>query len=235
MRNASIGLIVFALCAAANADMVDDFESGDLSKWSIHKFNDYGNNITWSLVQDGTQVWEGFGGLAPPGGGGGGSIQYLAGLDVPDVSVTAKVKTQDIINPGFHSGIVARYTDPQHGYELTMTGSWDVSNLALSKRTLGGLIVLGWADLPESHQPGTTWNTMRLDVVGDHLMAYCNGILYFDIYDDTFSSGSVGLRNGGGATRFDDFSATVVPLPGAALLGCLGLSFAGWRLHRRPA
>jgi hypothetical protein len=31
------------------------------------------------------------------------------------------------------------------------------------------------------------------------------------------------------------FSTQVVPVPGAALLGAIGLSFAGWRLRRRTA
>jgi len=238
MRSVSIGMILFALCAIANADLVDDFESGDLSKWSLKIFNNWGQTVEWDLVQDGTQVWEGSGGFPPPGGGGGGSIQYLTGVDASDVSVTAMVKTQSVINPGYHSGIVARYTDPSHHYELTLTGDDQTTILTLAKSdnywSPQGLVAL--KELASTvlavNQLGS-WNTLRLDVIDNQLTAYFNDTLYFDVYDDSLSSGSVGLRNGAAVTRFDDFSMTVVPLPGAAILGSFGLSFAGWWLRRR--
>jgi len=238
MRSVITGFILLGVCAIANADFADNFESGDLSQWSCDIFNNWGQVVTWGLVQDGTWVWEGSGGFPPPGGGGGGSIQYLTSVNASDVSVRAEVKTQSVINPGFHSGIVARYTDPSHHYALTMSGTDQITVLSLAKSNnywspQGNVALeeLASAELLES-QLGI-WNTLRLDVTGNHLAAYLNDTLYFSIYDNSLSSGSVGLRNGGAVTRFDDFSTTVVPLPGAAILGCIGLSWAGLRLHRR--
>ncbi|MBN2315002.1 MAG: DUF1080 domain-containing protein [Sedimentisphaerales bacterium] len=240
MKTASIGYILLVLCVVANADIVDDFESGDLSKWSLDIWNNWGQVIAWDLVQDGTQVWQGSGGFPVPLGGGGNSAQYLAGFNDGDVSVTARVKTQTIIHPGTWSGIVARYSDPSHFYVFHMSGdSVDAENLLYLQKSDNIFTGYGWVGYQTlayttlvQNQLGV-WNTLRLDVIGNHLTAYFNGTLYFDIYDNSLSSGSVGLTNSGGVTRFDDFSVTVVPLPGSVPLGCVGLGFAGWRLRRK--
>lgn len=248
-----VGLIVLgALCGTAYAGGVgalsptggvtvipDDFESGDLSKWSLEVFNNWGQVVQWNLVQDGTQVWEGSGGFAPPGGGGGNSVQYLAGFNASDVSVTAQVKTQTIINGGFWSGIAARYTDPWHFYVLQLSGDVSTANqLWLGKsdnitNAVGHVAAapLAYAALPENVLG--LWNTLRLDVVGDHLTAYLNDTLYFDIYDSALTSGSVGLMNAGAVTRFDNFSVTTIPAPGALILVGIGAGLAGLLRKRR--
>jgi hypothetical protein len=249
-------LVLYMLCGTAYAGGVgalspmggvtvvaDDFESGDLSKWSLDTFNNWGQVIQWNLVQDGTQVWEGSGGFPPPWGGGGNSVQYLTGFNGSDVSVRAQVKTQTIINGGFWSGIAARYTDPWHFYILQLSGDVGTANhLLLGKsdnitNEVGHVATapLAHAILPENVLG--SWNTLRLDVVGNHLTAYFNDTLYFDVYDSALTSGSVGLMNAGGVTRFDNFSVatvpSVVPLPGTFLLSTMGIGIAGWLRRRR--
>jgi hypothetical protein len=248
----TVGLVLLGVCAAAQADFTDNFESGDLSHWSLDIYNNWGQVVTWSLVQDGTQAWQGSGGFPVPWGGGGNSVQYVTGFNAADVSVTAKVKTQTIIHPGTWSGLVARYTDASHFYLFMMSGdSVDAENrlvLAKSDNFFAGPWVAIQPLAPDIVLPDNqlgVWNSLRLNVVGDHLTAYFNNTLYFDVHDSSLASGSAGLTNAGGVTRFDDFSligdttitppATVTPLPRAAILGCIGLTFAGWRLRRETA
>lgn len=233
-----IGIVLFALCGTAGAVAIaDDFESGDLSKWSLDIYNNWGQVIEWNLVQDGTQVWEGSGGFPPPWGGGGNSVQYLTGFNAADVSVTAKVKTQTIIHGANWSGIVARYTDPWHFYVLMQSGdSLTNENLLVLAKSDNIVTPQGWVGiqtlasttLPQNELG--VWDTLRLDVTGDHFMAYFNGDLYLNAYDSSLTSGSVGLTNAGGVTRFDDFAVTgnTVPLPGALLLGSMGVGLVSW-------
>jgi hypothetical protein len=237
-----IGIVLFALCGTAGAVAIaDDFESGDLSKWSLDIFNNWGQVVEWDLVHDGTQVWEGSGGFPPPGGGGGNSVQYLTGFNAADVSVTAKVKTASIINGGSWSGIVARYTDPRHFYVLGMSADslTNEDQLVIAKsddlttpQGWVGVDLLASTTLPQNELG--LWNTLRLDVTDNHLMAYVNGDLYLNTYDSSLTSGSVGLTNAGAVTRFDNFAVTgsTVPLPGVLLLGSMGIGLVG-RLRRR--
>jgi hypothetical protein len=43
----------------------------------------------------------------------------------------------------------------------------------------------------------------------------------------------IGIDGYDGYATLDNFAANVVPVPGAILLGILGLSTAGWRLRRK--
>ncbi len=48
------------------------------------------------------------------------------------------------------------------------------------------------------------WTTLKLEVRGNHIKAYVNDEIFFNLCDNTHTSGSAGLANAGAITRFDD-------------------------------
>jgi hypothetical protein len=67
---------------------------------------------------------------------------------------------------------------------------------------------------------------------------------YLDFFDSpgtwleypaiTADGQSLYFTRAGAGSSYDIYVSHVVPIPGAALLGAIGLSFAGWRLRRGP-
>jgi hypothetical protein len=68
------------------------------------------------------------------------------------------------------------------------------------------------------------------------LSVYVDDTLYVDTYDPEFASSDfkIGVSFGEDSIGYvDNFQVNVVPVPGAVLLGMLGLSLAGVKLCKR--
>lgn len=202
MRNLTIFTILvasaFSPISLGGTLIQEDFENGDLSGWSIDKIGLAQETVSWDLVSDISQAWQASGGSS---WGHGNSYAYLTNCDVSDVMIRAKVKPVEIRNQGHWSGIVARYIDTTHFYLFSIHDSGTKVWLANINGNQNG-DTLGLKELPESVVG--VWTTLKLDIRGNHIKAYANDQLCFDLYDNTHASGSAGLANAGAITRFDD-------------------------------
>jgi len=80
------------------------------------------------------------------------------------------------------------------------------------------------------------WFSWKVVMNMGQLKVYVDDELYVDTYDPQFASSNykVGVSFGEDSQGYiDNFQVTVVPVPGAVLLGVLGLSVAGARLRKR--
>ena len=190
---------------AYSTDYYDDFESNDMSNYSISFINPYyQDTVAWDIVSDGSLVLQGEGGTSA---GGGGSVAYITNFDDANIQVEALTKIHEVRNMGHFSGIVARYIDPSHYYCLIIRYHTDTqaSYLVLHKRN-GGYQTLNSISFNENWTG--IWKNLKLEICDNKIKAYLNDILYFDIVDETpLGSGSVGFINGGAITRYDNFNA----------------------------
>lgn len=83
------------------------------------------------------------------------------------------------------AGMSFRMTDPRNRYALETNGSV----LYLSKYVNGARTELG--SIPFTFQPKTDYS-FKVNVQGDRIEAFVNGVPYFDITDNTFTSGKFG-------------------------------------------
>jgi hypothetical protein len=95
-------------------------------------------------------------------------------------------------------GVMARYTDEQNYYYLSLRSSNTVS---LRKLNNGAIVNLGTA--PFTVNPGT-WYTLRLETVGSKVRAYVDGRLVFERNDASLPTGNTGMATYRAAARFDD-------------------------------
>ncbi len=98
-------------------------------------------------------------------------------------------------------GVMARYTDEQNYYYLTLRSGNTVS---LRKLTDGAIGVLATAPLTVTLG---TWYSLRLEAIGSRLRGYVNGNLVLEATDTTHSRGEGGLVMYRTAAQFDDYRA----------------------------
>jgi len=97
----------FAVEPTVLGSLTDGFEGGISAAWQIHTWGAYAGTVHWEVVSDGTQVVQATGGT---GAGGGNSVLYRTDLSGVDMTVSAKVKVEQVLNGGHWSGIVARFS-----------------------------------------------------------------------------------------------------------------------------
>lgn len=184
----------------------DDFESADSSAYTLSKWGYHQNTVSWTFVEDnGSTVWQNAGGS--PSGNGGGSVQLVSDQNLSDVSVEAIVKLTDLdgITHIGTAGVTARFQNNVGGYFL-----------AIRK---GGHIMLHKHDFSlgmGGGQPTPTtlgivndvvtigeWYTLKMVVSENRIQGYLDDEKMFDVIDDSFTTGYVGVW-GTGVEHFDD-------------------------------
>jgi hypothetical protein len=113
----------------------------------------------------------------------------LVGKTTDDEIVESRTRV-DAFNPASTAawaGLVARYTDRADFYLLAMR-----SNGALQLRKVDDGVTTLLAGRVLSVTPGTDY-LLRLDVTGDHLRGYVDGVLQVEALDDTLTRGRTGL------------------------------------------
>jgi hypothetical protein len=97
------------------------------------------------------------------------------------------------------AGVMARYVDDANYYYLVLRSS---NTLSLRKLTNGAITEIGNVPLPVNLG---TWYGLRLEVIGDRLRAYVNGVQKIEAIDRTHASGAAGPVTWRTAADFDDF------------------------------
>lgn len=154
-----------------------------LTFWDGTRFYDY----TIEVSDDG-QEWTpvtGTGATAGPVA----NARSLAPVELADG--IAGVTTLELDPERSGGGLLFRCLDGNNGYSLTLEPRWD-GNLVLDKLVEGKLKRLKGAFFPFSiHNPipHRIWVECR----GSTIKCYCDGALAFEVQDDTFGKGKVGL------------------------------------------
>lgn len=108
-------------------------------------------------------------------------------------------------------GLIVRYANPDNFYVLRMGCPSDYVQLL---RTYQG-------KLDQLQQKvvaidAGNWYKIKLEVQGDHFIAYDEGKLLFDVQDNKIAKGRLGLESSNDSqSRYDNLTLTL-PLPGAA-------------------
>jgi pectate lyase len=102
--------------------------------------------------------------------------------------------------------------DPWAGIMVGYTGPGDYVYLSLRKsntlqlRRLRGGQITQLGSQPITVTPGT-WYTLRLEQVADRLRGYVNGVQKFEVVQDQWNAGQVGLVTYAAAADYDDVLA----------------------------
>jgi len=118
-------------------------------------------------------------------------------------------------------GLIFRYADPQNYYVLAMGCPSDYIQLLRTYQ--------GKTDQLQQKvvaiDPGN-WYKIKLEAQGDHLIAYDEGKMLFDVQDNKIAKGRIGLWSSNDSqARFDNLTLTL-PLPGAGGGGAGGAAGA---------
>jgi hypothetical protein len=107
-------------------------------------------------------------------------------------------------------GLIVRYADPQNYYVLAMGCPSDY--IQLLRMYQGKMDQLQQKVV--AIDPGN-WYKVKLDVQADHLIAYDDGKMLFDVQDNKIAKGRLGFWSSNDSeARFDDLTLTL-PAPGA--------------------
>lgn len=119
-----------------------------------------------------------------------------------DQIVQARAKALSFASGGERwFGLLARYTDEQNYYYLTVRNT---DTISLRKLVNGTPVVLDTASLPVTIGQ---WYTLRLEAVGDRVRGYVNGNLLVEATDASHPSGTYGAMVYRTQARYDDFTA----------------------------
>lgn len=153
-----------------------------------------------------------------------GQVGFYGGLAGDVIGGTAEMEIYyDDGFGGTDPGLLGAGYDGIGGYfENDNQSKWSVQ-LFYVDPTDGGEHASAWVELGNNVSTGLT--------------AYASGAGVLDLNDITNIGFRVrGLNMGGSDTSYpsysDDFHISVVPVPGAVLLGILGLGLAGWKLRK---
>jgi hypothetical protein len=131
----------------------DDFEDGDTVGWTP-------NGGTWSVISDGSRVYQ----------GGNGSAFSLAGQSTwTDQTITARVKVLQFggASTSYRAGIVARATDASNLYVFAIDASGALRLLKGTSSPSGtGATGTCGKVTPSPAAAANTWYTMQLKIAG---------------------------------------------------------------------
>jgi pectate lyase len=170
----------------------DDFEDGNAAGWTM-------TGGAWSVVDDGTKVYQG-------SGSGESSADYNRG----DVNVEARVKVVTFggTSDSYRAGIIAR----QGGSGLYSFNVSALGNLTIRQTAVGPPC---GAPVPSGVDP-LQWVVLRLEVRGfsptHNLKGYVNGVLMIECNSPPGPlNGQSGVLTYGSGTvaRFDDIRVSV--------------------------
>jgi hypothetical protein len=132
-----------------------------------------------------------------------GVARAVIGVPATDQVVELRVRPTTFESTGSSqdrwAGVMARYVDDTNYYYLVLRSS---NTLSLRKLTNGAITEIGSVPLPVNLG---TWYGLRLEVIGDRLRAYVNGVLRIEAVDRSHASGASGPITWRTATDFDDF------------------------------
>jgi len=227
-------ILICAMSVCAYADMyVDDF-GGDLSNWTAgpSHLDSYG-------IINGELFLDGKGHLT--GSGGWGVLQFNEPLGSRFTATwDAKVTYYEYANftlsadPPWEFNTVLGY--PQNGYVCWL----DIDDptyplLDLYRRSGGTTGFLSRNVWVTPDIPRNQWFSWKVEMDMGHISVYLNDRLYINRYDTTFTDSNfkIGLSFGEDSRGYiDNFQVNVVPAPGAALLGLIGLIATNWRIRK---
>jgi len=134
-----------------------------------------------------------------------GGARASIGVPTDDQIVRVRARLDTFANPSGTQerwfGLMARQTDPQNYYYLSLRSSNTVS---LRKVVNGNITIL--ASAPFTVQPAT-WYRLRLDAIGDHLRVYVGANLLLEATDASLPTGNSGPVMFKAAVDYDDFLA----------------------------
>ena len=146
-------------------------------------------------------TWRAANGVYGAGGSGGESKAVLDGFEAADVLVEADVR---LTSGSGNGGVIFRVSDPQlgrdafHGY---YAGAGSGSTVVLGRMDGGSWQELGSAALV--YEEGR-WYRLRVVAAGSAIGVHVDGALLVEVEDDTYASGSVGLRSSRAAAEWDN-------------------------------
>lgn len=228
--------VFVAVPVCVRADVYSDDFSGDLSQWTAgpSHLDTYGI-VSGALFIDGKK--------APSGGWG--VLQFNQALGSNFVATwDARITYDDYGNFVLFADSPWAF-DSSRGYADDGYVGWldidDPTNplLDVMKRSGGSSL-----DLPTAQRnisvvpdiPNNTWFSWKVVMNNDHLQVYVDDALYVDTFDAEFAGSNykIGVSFGEDSQgHIDNFQVNVVPVPGAVLLGLLGLGVAGVKLRKR--
>ncbi len=153
-----------------------------LTYWDGKRYYDYSIEVS----EDG-QEWTAVGGT--PAVGAVKNARALA--DARFVDGVAGVTTLEIAANRSGGGLLFRCPDANNGYALRLDAGWD-GNLVLDKLVDGKLKRLKATFFPYSiHNPIP--HRISVECRGTAIRCYCDEVLVFEVDDDTFARGQVGV------------------------------------------
>ncbi|NLY73877.1 MAG: DUF1080 domain-containing protein [Firmicutes bacterium] len=167
----------------------DNFESGNYNNWTT-------SSGTWSVVADGSRTLRQSNTSA--------NCYAYAGSSWTNYSVQAKLKVLSYNGSNRMAGLMARFQDTNNFYFLRFSNS---NQLEIRKKVNGSTTSLASKSYTCS---AGSWYTLRLDVNGNTLIAYVNGVQQLTATDSTFASGRIGVTFNYASGQIDDVVVTAL-------------------------
>jgi hypothetical protein len=162
----------------------DNFESGNLSKWTVL-------SGSWSVVTDGSKV-------ARQATLTDNARAQTNSSTWTNQRVSARVKPTSFNGSDRLVAVLARVQNATNYYYATLRSS---GKIELKKLVNGSSTTFASKSFTVS---AGTWYTVRLEVIGNALSLYVNGTLQLTATDSQFASGRAGLATFFASAVFDD-------------------------------
>ncbi|MBO3736792.1 family 16 glycoside hydrolase [Actinoplanes flavus] len=179
------GVFVTIGTAEAATLFTADFESGSTSGWSK-------SGGTWSVVSDGTQVFQ------QSDSTNTRARQFAGTTSWTNYSVQARVKATAFSSTSGVVALTARAAGATKMYRLSLTGA---NRVQLETMNGSSVTVLGSLSQTIS---ASTFYTLKLTVDGTTISGSVNGASVGSATDSTITAGRIGLLTEYAAGRFDD-------------------------------
>jgi hypothetical protein len=169
-----------------------------------HDFSDPSDTYRGNWTHTGTGQWNQVNGVYAQTSVAGDS-RALIGTPTDDQVVSLRVRPTSYAATSTGQerwvGVIARYTNDQNYYYLTLRSG---GTLSLRKLVNGAITTI--ASVPASVALGS-WYSLKLEATGSALRAYLNGNLVIQATDTSHASGRAGPVSYKAAAEFDDYVA----------------------------